>query len=151
MEDNKCDYTRGMLPECAPLALAYVPVQQSATPAYPPEDALKRGTLFPGLDLPFMNIVNKNAITNTPLAELMALDFVCNELLLYLDTHKDDTEAFKTYKSFLKLSAEAQQRYTERYGSVTHADMENAGSFVWLNDPWPWDYVSGRTEQEGSK
>ena len=49
--------------------------------------ALARGTLFPGLDLPFMNLVNKPADLSTPLCELMAMDFVIRELNLYLDTH----------------------------------------------------------------
>ena len=100
MDSNSCEYTKGTLPGCAPLALAYVPMQQSSKPAYPAQDALKRGTLFPALDLPFMNIVNKDALGNTPLAELMALDFVCNELALYLDTHKDDKEALRPTRAF---------------------------------------------------
>lgn len=142
METLKCDYRTGKLPECAPLALAYVPMQQAATPAYDPNEALSRGTLFPGLDLPFMNIVNKDAVGNTPLAELMALDFVCNELTLYLDTHKSDEEAFMTYQSFLKLAMEARKKYTELYGPITHSDMVNAKSFTWLSNPWPWEYQS---------
>ena len=56
---EKCDYKNGMLPECAPLALAYTPMQQCSEPAYDGKMALARGTLFPGLDLPFMNMVNK--------------------------------------------------------------------------------------------
>jgi spore coat protein JB len=130
----------GPLPSCAPLALAYVPMQQSAEPAYEPRMALNRGTLFPGLELPFMNIVNKDSLDNTPLVEVMALDFVANELMLYLDTHKDDTEAFETLQSILHLSKEAKRRYTERCGPITHADLANAGSFTWLECPWPWEY-----------
>ena len=142
MDEMKCSYKNGALPACAPLALAFVPVQGSAKPAYQPGEALSRGTLFPGLDLPFMNIVNKEATGNTPLTELMALDFVCSELLLYLDTHAGDTEAFAAYQSFQKLADEAHKRYVERYGPLTRADLLNARSFTWLNTPWPWDYVS---------
>ena len=141
MENNKCDYKKGWLPECAPLALAYVPKQQSANPSYEPREALCRGTLFPGLDLPFMNIVNKSNLGNTPLIELMAIDFVCYELTLYLDTHKDDTEAFEVYQSFLRLKKEAHKRYVEQYGPLKHSDMINANCFTWLNNPWPWDYT----------
>lgn len=141
MEEMKCDYKKGRLPECAPLALAYVPMQQAAAPSYKPDEALSRGTLFPGLDLPFMNIVNKTAVGSTPLAEVMALDFVCNELLLYLDTHADDTEAFAAYQSFLKLAKEAHDKYVELYGPLTRTDLTKAKSFTWLNNPWPWDYT----------
>lgn len=45
----------------------------------------------------------------TELRELMALDFVTDELGLYLDTHASDTQAFETFKSFLKLYEEGRQ------------------------------------------
>lgn len=141
MEEQKCDYKNGILPNCAPLALAYVPMQQSAAPAYEPNEALSRGTLFPGLDLPFMNITNASFEESTPLLELMALDFVCDELGLYLDTHSADAEAFATYQSFMRLAKEAHKRYTELYGPVCKRDLVNAKSFTWLNNPWPWEYV----------
>lgn len=79
-----------MLPECAPLALSQIPQQQSSEPAYQTGEALSRGTLFPGLDLPFKNIVNQMPAETTELRELMALDFVTAELGLYLDTHSED-------------------------------------------------------------
>ena len=75
---TECTYKQGSLPGCAPLGLAVTPMQSSSEPAYENDEALSRGTLFPGLDLPFMNIVNKMPAKTTPLRELMALDFVCN-------------------------------------------------------------------------
>lgn len=146
MDKNKgesmenCDFKKGMLPVCAPLALAYVPMQQCAEPAYDPEDALKRGTLFPGLDLPFMNMVNTADLSGTPLGEVMALQFVCHELHLYLDTHPDDTEAFAMLKKMLALSKEADKRYTAKFGPLCCKDLEYSQKFDWLADPWPWMY-----------
>ena len=128
---------------CAPLALAYVPEQQSIEPYYEPAEALSRGTLFPGLDLPFMNIVNTRDHSTTPLGELMAIDFVCNELQLYLDTHPDDMEAFDMFKQILRLSKEAKRRYTEKYGPITKADMLNDSEYTWSQTPWPWKYGGG--------
>ena len=72
----------GSLPESAPLAMAYVPMQSSAKPAYNSAEALRRGTLFPGLDLPFMNMINTGDLSGTPLGEVMALDFAAHELAL---------------------------------------------------------------------
>jgi len=129
-----------MLPACAPLALAYVPMQQSAAPTYDTEDALKRGTLFPGLDLPFMNMVNMADLAGTPLGELMALQFVCHELQLYLDTHANDEEAFSMLKDMLALTREAKVRYQSKYGPLCPMDLEKESSFNWLADPWPWMY-----------
>ena len=135
---GSCGYQQGKLPECAPLALAYVPMQQSSTPAYEPEDALKRGTLFPGLDLPFMNIVNTADVCDRPLGEVMTLQFACHELHLYLDTHPEDQEAFRVLKNMLRLSGEAKKRYIAKYGPLCAADLENSEKFDWLEAPWPW-------------
>ena len=93
----------------APLAMSYVPMQVSSAPSYEASEALARGTLFPGLDLPFMNIVNEKA-PDVPTAELMAIDFVTDELELYLDTHAGDREAFDLYQNFLALRKEARAR-----------------------------------------
>ncbi len=142
MEDKPtaCDYTSGMLPSCAPLAMAYTPMQPGSSPRYEADQALIRGTLFPGLDLPFMNIVNTKSMTDTALGELMALRFVCDELKLYLDTHSGDKEAFALLKDMLALAREAHRRYVEKYGPVKFDDLESADSYTWLDNPWPWNY-----------
>lgn len=138
--DNNCNYKSGSLPSCAPLAMAYVPMQECVKPIYNTAEALSRGTLFPGLDLPFMNMVNTGDLTGTPLGELMALDFVAHELALYLDTHCEDTEAFDMLKNILELASTARERYTKLYGPITKKDLAKAQSFTWLKNPWPWDY-----------
>ena len=74
----------GRLPANAPLANPYVPFQQDNPPKYEPRTALVRGTLFPGLDLPFMGMINKNEKNITPLTELQTMGFVIQELSLYL-------------------------------------------------------------------
>lgn len=140
LDKNRSDgYKYGNLPEHAPLAMAYVPMQNSIMPSYDSSEALARGTLFPGLDLPFMNIVNDN-LKPCPQTELMAIDFVVDEIELYLDTHPDDKEAFNMYQAFLTLQKEAHERYVKRFGPVQQCDMLGMNSYTWLNDPWPWDY-----------
>ena len=141
MENNdSCTYKKGQLPSCAPLAVAMVPMQQSAEPAYDRDEALVRGTLFPGLDLPFMDYVATETLGNTPLAELMALDFVTQELALYLDTHADDREAFETWKAFTELAEEGRRRYVEMCGPIGREETALSASWVWNCDPWPWEY-----------
>ena len=119
-------------------------MQQSSEPAYENQMALARGTLFPGLDLPFMNVVNKPDHLSTPLAELMALDFVVQELKLYLDTHPDDQEAFAALQTCIRLSREGRRRYVEQYGPITVDDMRFAKEFTWVNAPWPWQICTGK-------
>lgn len=134
------NYRYGCLPSQAPLAMAYVPMQESIDPTYDYADALSRGTLFPGLDLPFMGMVNTGNLTGTPMGELMALDFVAHELTLYLDTHPSDAEAFQMLQNILKLAKTAKERFIKRYGPICHKDLAEMKEFSWLNNPWPWDY-----------
>jgi spore coat protein JB len=136
---NDDSYRYGSLPDNAPLAAAYVPIQKAAYPAYDTSDAFSKGTLFPGLNLPFMNIVSKD-VKLTPRTELMAIDFVIDELELYLDTHKDDREAFDLYQSMLALGKEAHRRYVELFGPVAQSDMLSSNNYSWLENPWPWDF-----------
>ena len=136
----RCDHRSGALPSCAPLARSYVPMQGSSTPHYDAADALKRGTLFPGLDLPFMNMVNMEDVSGTPLGEVMALCFVSHELQLYLDTHPNDADAFALMKSVMGLTEEAKRRYVAKYGPLRPDDLQCSEMFDWLEDPWPWMY-----------
>ena len=133
------NYGEGRLPAMAPLANPYVPFQIEGPVRYEPRKAMVRGTLYPGLDLPFMGMVNQTQEV-TPLTEMMALCFVAHELALYLDTHQDDAEAFAMYQSFLALKKEARERYVKQCGPVTHEDMLGMERYAWLDDPWPWDY-----------
>ncbi|MDD6188575.1 MAG: spore coat protein CotJB [Clostridiales bacterium] len=140
--DNDCNYKNGMLPECAPLAVPYVPMQGESIPQYNPKEALTRGTLFPGLDLPWKNVVNQTGAPDTPLGELMALGFVIHELGLYLDTHCDDTEALEMFNRYVELYEEGEKRYVARYGPLRQ--MQAGGeSYTWLCSPWPWEYGGG--------
>lgn len=140
MSTEQCDYKNGMLPNCAPLALAYVPMQQNSSHRYETGEALIRGTLFPGLDLPFMNVVNTTPLADTPLGELMALHFVCDELRLYLDTHSSDKEAFELLKNILAMKDEAHTRYVRKYGPIDFDDVAKSSRYDWICNPWPWNY-----------
>ena len=85
----------GTLPAHAPLANPYVPFQEPDPPKYEARKALIRGTLYPGLDLPFMGMVNQKEQPVTPLTQLQVMAFALQELALYLDTHRDDQEALE--------------------------------------------------------
>ena len=133
----------GRLPATAPLANPYVPFQLENPPIYDSRKAIVRGTLFPGLDLPFMGMINQKELPASPLSELQTMAFAINELALYLDTHRDDTEALEMYRTYQKMYAEGRQRYEKEYGPLNH--MTTAGeSYRWLDDPWPWEFSAHR-------
>ena len=133
----------GCLPAKAPLANPYVPFQLDNPPKYGANEAVVRGTLFPGLDLPFMGKVNKNTLLASPLTELQTLAFVIQELALYLDTHRDDKEAVEMYHQYQKLYKDIAEKYEDMWGPLNHLS-ETHGEYRWLDDPWPWEYAKNR-------
>ena len=143
MKKEYSNGARGVLPSPAPLANPYVPFQQTEPPMYNPRTALVRGTLFSGLDLPFMGMVNKNERKVTPMSQLQTIAFAIQELALYLDTHREDTEALDLYRSFQKMYEEESRAYEEKCGPLTHKNVGN-GPYQWLDDPWPWEYAFNR-------
>lgn len=140
--NDECTFKCGTLPSCAPLAAAYVPMQEESTPQYKPSEALARGTLFPGLDLPWKNTVNQVGAPDTPMGELMALGFVIQELGLYLDTHCDDGEALELFNRYVVLYKEGERLYAERYGPITQLQA-GGEEYRWLCSPWPWECGGG--------
>ena len=98
-----CPLDQGTMPSCAPLAVPYVPFQQSNSAKYGSREALSQGTLYPALNLPFHLKKSGGEIAKTPLTELQALGFVILELGLYLDTHPDDAEAFSLFQKYVAL------------------------------------------------
>ena len=144
MDDNRAMRAEsgvGTLPNgcCAPLAFPYVPVQKNDPERYSQQDALRAGTLFPGLNLPFhAQMKTKFPAVNPALSELMALDFAIDELGLYLVTHADDQEVLNLYWKYIALAKEGRARYQEQYGPLTQTTVTEGG-YRWLNDPWPWD------------
>lgn len=134
----------GRLPSMAPLANPYVPFQVENPPKYEARKALVRGTLFPGLDLPFMGMINKNEKPITPLTELQTMAFAIQELALYLDTHGDDKEAFDLYRTFQKMYEQGREVYERECGPLNHLSTINADEYKWLNDPWPWEYAKNK-------
>ena len=135
------DYKTGALPAEAPLAVPFVPVQGENPPQYSPEEGLTRGTLFPGLDLPFHNTVNQtNPLAGTPLGEITALEFACLDLHLFLDTHPHDRAAIAMLEHYTALLREAKDAYQEAHGPLTLENAVQNGQYLWHKGPWPWEY-----------
>lgn len=135
--------SEGRLPASAPLANPYVPFQLENPPKYEARRAIIRGTLFPGIDLPFLGMVNKKELNVTPQTELQVLAFAIQELALYLDTHKDDAEALELYRNYQKMYHEGMMRYSNDCGPLNHTTATD-GAYNWINDPWPWEYSANK-------
>jgi len=142
-ENNDRKGFEGRLPDMAPLANAFVPFQMENPPKYAPRKSLVRGTLFPGLDLPFWGMVNKNEKPVTHMTELQVMAFVIQELALYLDTHRDDQEALEMYRTYQKKYHDAAKEYSNHCGPLNHL-TPTEGPYRWLDDPWPWEYSKNK-------
>lgn len=137
-----CGDSCGTLPECAPLAVPYVPFQQTGSKRYSQAEALNNGTLYPGLNLPFRVKGSGSTLPQTPLTQLQALEFVVQELALYLDTHPDDAEAFELFRQYTAMERDARTAY----GSpLLRSETAESKTYTWLKDPWPWNIM----EEEG--
>ena len=134
----------GRLPATAPLANPYVPFQMEQPPKYDARKGIIRGTLFPGLELPFMGLVNKNELPITPKTELQVLAFAIQELALYLDTHRDDKEALELYQQYQQMYHNCNAQYAEKVGPMNHRCPTTGMEYRWLDDPWPWEYAANK-------
>lgn len=137
-ESAVCPDGNGTLPSCTPLAVPFVPFQQTSPKRYGKMEALSEGTLFPGLNLPFHVMKNGREIPSCPRSELQALAFIIQELGLYLDTHPCDTEAFALYQNYAKLLEQGKKTYVEKIGPLVQTDAAMDETYTWVNGPWPW-------------
>ncbi len=134
----------GRLPAMAPLANPYVPFQLEDPPKYEARKGLVRGTLFPGLDLPFMGMVNQKELNVTPMTELQALNFAIQELALYLDTHRCDKEALELYRAYQEMYKKCRKEFQKKHGPLNHGSVSQSECYDWLDDPWPWEYCKNK-------
>ena len=138
------DYMEGRLPPSAPLANPYVPFQLENPPKYEPRQGLVRGTLYPGLDLPFQGRANTRELNNTPMTELQALQFAIQELALYLDTHREDRDALEVYRAYQQMYADCRRKLQPNQGPLSHMTVDDCQEYRWLDDPWPWEYSKNK-------
>ena len=146
MDLRKCrrDGRLGQLPEKAPLANPYVPFQTEDPPKYEAKKALIRGTLYPGLDLPFHGMVNQKEKPVTPSTELQVLGFTVHELALYLDTHPEDKDALQLYRKYQQMYNTAKKQYSMHCRPLNHMTVTDDNTYSWLCDPWPWEYAANK-------
>ena len=144
LEPEDSMWRDGVLPPTAPLANPYVPFQRNNPPTYEPRNGVVRGTLFPGLDLPYRGMINKESLSRTHLHELQTLAFAITELGEYLDTHPKDKDAFRLFSNYVRMYKEGREQYQRMHGPLTQKEAGEEDSYYWLKDPWPWDYEANK-------
>lgn len=73
------------------------------------------------------------------LKQIQCYNFAAYDMLLYLDTHKDDEKAFSMFQSLVKKTNELKKEYEKEYGPLSQFSAANQDTFNWLDSPWPWE------------
>lgn len=76
------------------------------------------------------------------LKQVQEYKFAAYDMLLYLDTHPDDTSAFELYKSLVKKLRTLMAEFEKRFGPLSAFAAADQERFNWLDNPWPWDKQS---------
>lgn len=74
------------------------------------------------------------------LKQIMAIDFVIEDLHLYLNTHPSDKEALARYNSAVMQSQMLRQEYERNFGMLSEHGTPSPYPWQWINEPWPWEY-----------
>ena len=144
------------------LAITSVPVQNWGE-LYDQDEALKTGTVFKDLDLPFFAAEQVSAEGSSvmeslkspeekecseKMLEIQKISFIMDDLRLYLDTHPDDTDALTMLKDVLKRRKQAMSEFASRFYPLTmdcmaELDERNLSSacYCWQEGAAPWEGV----------
>ena len=144
IEEGTDGWREGVLPPSAPLANPYVPFQRDNPPTYEPRNGVVRGTLFPGLDLPYRGMINRDTLSRTSLHDLQTLAFAITELGEYLDTHSHDKDAFELFRRYVRIYKENRRQYEAEHGPLMQSATAEEDTYSWLKDPWPWDFEANK-------
>ncbi len=57
---------------------------------------------------------------------------------LFLNTHPDSAEALAYFYKKKAAFEDAKKNFTERFGPVMPGGDNDASSWNWVDEPWPW-------------
>lgn len=142
------------------LAIASVPRQRWNT-VYDEAKALKQGTIFPELDMPFYVTDQESGSSfgssflrqeagpgshDDVLLQVQQICFVIDDIRLYLDTHPEDKEGLKLLKEKLKRKKELVKKFTEQFYPVDivsmaeiYEDNPDSECYCWVKGKIPWE------------
>ena len=142
------------------LAMASVP-SQSWGELYDPKQALKTGTIFKDLNLPFfaaedlaIPVVPAGEAGKDPkqrereelLGKIQEVSFYLDDLRLYLDTHPEDPEGLSELKKALKQRKQLLKEFAVSFYPLTfdclagiYEEEPERQCFCWEKGPAPWE------------
>ena len=138
------------------LAMAAVPKQTWCEP-YDLCTALKEGTIFPCLNMPFFKAEEgcstveccckdadaKQQEREKAMHRIMEVSFALNDLTLYLDTHPECESGLTLFYELTEERVKLLAEYASRYYPLTQLSMVtgecNRQEYGWGEGPMPWE------------
>ena len=137
-------------------AIASVPCQQWG-PLYDDGKALRQGTIFQELDLPFYVTEGiaegqcaQKENSSQLLCQIQQISFVLDDLTLYLDMHSEDGQALAMYQEKLAVRDQLKKEFAQKFYPLTRdcvaycqgqAGVHGDHAFCWQDGPMPWEGV----------
>lgn len=106
------------------------------------ENGFYLGNIFVDTYKPYKNFKQKkiNAYSEQEkmMLKIQELDFILNDLNLYLDINPDDTRVYDIFKTKALELQDLKKKYQEKYQVLKLID-DVGGKYTWIDNPWPWD------------
>ena len=106
------------------------------------ENGFYLGNIFIDTYKPYKNYKSKKINAYSEQQKLMLaiqeLDFIINDLNLYLDINPKDMKIYEIFKKYSLELDELKKKYYEKY-QVLELCKDTKGKYTWISEPWPWD------------
>ena len=106
------------------------------------ENGYYLGNIFIDTYKPYKNYkpkkINAYSEQQKMLLRIYELDFILNDLNLYLDINPNDDNMFNKFKKTAIELNNLKDKYNEKY-QVLELCKDVNSKYTWLDNPWPWD------------
>lgn len=106
------------------------------------ENGFYMGNIFVDTYKPYKNFkpmrVNGYSEEQKMLLRIQELDFILNDLNLYLDLNPNDSNVYSIFKNVALELDGLKKKYEDKYQVLMLCD-DIKGKYTWVKNPWPWD------------
>lgn len=106
------------------------------------ENGFYLGNIFINTYKPYKNYkpkkINAYSERQKMLLRLQELDFILNDLNLYLDINPNDMSMYETFKKTALEYDMLKKKYYDKY-QVLELCSDTKNKYTWYKNPWPWD------------
>lgn len=75
---------------------------------------------------------------STLMKQINEASFAMDDVLLFLDTHPNDSAAMQYYQTVTAMRKKAMDAYQSQFGPLLVEDV-NGSNWNWIHEPWPWE------------